>query len=359
MQKLKKHLPLAVIVGILFVTGLVFSHSSIALGDEESDSSTSATSGGERDGGDNHNSTSYNRDKSDESDNQSDNNDNQDEHKSTTESRTTKTRAGITQTARIRQQESDNNQGDNADEQNGDNNDIKGELADVSNKIAKLEAKMAPLATTDPKAFEAFSASLKEIKDLLAQANGLVANDPKQAEALIETIDHKMERLGNMVEVDEENDNEQAKESDNEDVAKQYKNTVAQFVHTLKAVGESDNGELKGIGQQVKVVAQAQNDAQPEVENSINSVEQRNGFVKFLIGPNYGSIKDIQSAITANQARVNALSSIMGQVSDPVAKQVLQQQLVSMQQQNDKLQQFVTANEGGASLLGWLVKLFY
>jgi len=129
---------------------------------------------------------------------------------------------------------------------------------------------------------------------------------------------------------------------------------VASFVHNLKEIGDMDSG----IGKQVSVVAQAQNASSAKVENSIKDIKSRGGFAKFLIGPKYGSIADVQTAITENQTRIKVLSDLMAQVTDPVVKQVLQDQVKQFQQENTRLQAFIAENESGVSLFGWLMKMF-
>ncbi len=139
-----------------------------------------------------------------------------------------------------------------------------------------------------------------------------------------------------------------------DDLAKEYKNTVAQFVHSLSDLADKEGG----IGQQVKVVAQAQNDSQTEVDSAITAVDDRSGFLKFLIGPNYGQLNNIKTEISANENRIQVLTRLMGQIQDANAKTVLQDQVNNLQQQNTQLQNFVNTNESKASIFGWLVRLF-
>jgi hypothetical protein len=361
MQKIKRSMPLVAIIGILFATGIVFSQAFIAqknqtklgtpvaLGEDESEDKDEVESKDEED----------DKDEVDEKD--SDENDDQEKDDEEEQKATVRTRAtsGVQGTDTVRKQEVGDDENENEQENKGENedeNEGQGDLAELKSDISKVEANIAKLSQAGVST-EPFSAPLAEIKSLAAEAETKLATKA-DIEVLLETADKKLERLEKLVKIalgDKEDDGEEGKENDDEEeVAKTYKNSVAQFVHNLKELGEIEGG----IGQQVKVVAQAQNDTQAKVEESISEVENRNGFLKFIVGPDYSGIANVQTAITENQTRIKVLSDLLNQITDPAVKLVLQGQVASLQQQNEKLQSFVNTSSEGASLFGWLVKLF-
>ena len=225
------------------------------------------------------------------------------------------------------------------------------EIDELKRDIAKVEAEInaAAAAGIDVTIYKAV---LADAQVLLAQAEEkLSAGFFIEAESLAELASKKLDRIDDIVDdLDEEDD-----ENEDDDVAKEYKNEVAQFVHNLKTIGELEGG----IGQQVRVVAQAQNDSEVEVEESIADINDRSEFVKFIIGPKYGSIAEMGDVITENQARIKSLTDLMNQVTDPTIRLALQDQITILSQQNANLQSFVSESESGFSLLGWLVRLFY
>lgn len=352
MQKIESKLFVAAGIGILFATGIMFSHAftktklgtPIALGEAE-----------------------YGRESSNETDNEpeakepteapeANEPDEAPEAKEPDERKTVKVRTA--ENSQQDEQEDDQENDSSIDEQDDDNNDVQEDIASFNKKIAKIEAKIAPLASSDPKSFDAFNASLGEIKILMAQV--ATTKDAAQLKSLTEVIEYKIERLTKLMEIIFEQDDEQATETsddDSQDVAKQYGSSVSQFVHALKTIEETDNKKDNGIGEQVRVVAQAQNESQIKVEKSIKDINKRSKFEKFLVGPNYGSLATVQAAITENQTRINVLTEIMNQITDPVVRLVLKDQIASLQYQNTKLQTFVSSSEDGVSLFGWLAKM--
>lgn len=246
-------------------------------------------------------------------------------------------------------------QGNESDNSNGDVQDINGKISEMQARIDKASSKGADVS--------ALSASLNDIKDLVAKAGSESATDPAAAKADLESAAKKLDALENSMEQalgKNEDGNKQANagnenENTNEDaVAKSYKNTVAQFVHSLSDLADKEGG----IGQQVKVVAQAQNESQAKVDTAVSAVDDRSGFVKFLIGPNYGQLNNIKTEISANENRIQVLTQVMNEVQDANAKAVLQEQINNLQQQNSQLQNFVNSNESKPSMLGWLIRLF-
>lgn len=242
--------------------------------------------------------------------------------------------------------------GDTDEDENGDeaeeSNDANEAVAKLSKEIAKVETKLTTLAAAGTDV-AAQKTSLEAIKATLAEANAqIAAGDLAGGEVTAKIALKKLEVLKDSLEEVFEGTDE------NEDAAKTYKNSVAQFVHNLKEVADLEGG----IGQQVRVVAQAQNDAQPKIENAMSKIEGRGKFAKFLVGPDYSSLKEVESAIATNQNNINALKTALATVNDPTVKLILQDQITFFEGQNQKLQNFVTQSGGGVSLFGWLARIF-
>ncbi|MFA4817523.1 MAG: hypothetical protein WC608_02215 [Parcubacteria group bacterium] len=444
MQKLKKNLPLVVIIGILFATGMVFANAfnsqkgltrlgtPVAFGDDDDDKEDEADDKEDEDDND--------RDEDENDREDEDKNDNEDENDDQDEQRTTRTGT------QVRTQEADDDDDEDENEidedENEDADELKEDISELNEDIQKVESRINVLASNGV-SVDAFRNNLNEVKGLVAQAEAQAVSNPKGAEDILESAEHKLERVeklvkmflkdddedeesveeaieeiselkrdiakvetrlnlassrgidvsayrtilndvkemlvqaeaklsaGNYVEAEslaeladkkldriedifEDDDEDDDEDEDEDEVAREYKNEVAMFVHNLKTIGEIEGG----IGQQVRVVAQGQNDSQAKVENSINDVNSRSGFAKFLIGPKYGSIAEIQTAITENQTRIKVLTDLTNQMTDPAVKMVLQDQITILNQQNANLQNFVEGSESGVSLFGWLMKMF-
>lgn len=237
------------------------------------------------------------------------------------------------------------------DDEDDDNNEESAEdatedVGELKIDIAKMESRLNQASSRGIN-ISAYSAAMSEVKVMFSQAEDkLSMGNYIEAKAIVKLADKKLDRIDDLFEDDDE-------EEDDDDIAKEYKNEVAMFVKNLKAISEMENS----IGEQVSVVAQAQNASLTKIENSINEVNSRGSFTRFFIGPKYGSINEIQSAISENQNRIKVLTELSNQITEPAVKQVLQEQIKTLTQQNVNLKNFVTENESGISMFGWLAKL--
>jgi hypothetical protein len=241
--------------------------------------------------------------------------------------------------------------GDEEDDEDGDETgkDAAEKIQEVTREAGKLEIKLSAIAETGQDV-SALETALNIAKDLVSQAKEkFTAGDFVTSESLAEMAEKKIESVKHSMELAYGDDDEE-----DGDEADEYKNEVAKFVHNLENISQMDSN----IGQKVKLVAQAQNSSSAAVESSIRDINDRSGLVKFLVGPKYDSISQVEAAIAENQSRIKILSDLINQVADPAVKQALQDQIRQFHQENIRLQMFIVESNGGISLLGWLVKLF-
>ncbi len=275
--------------------------------------------------------------------------------------------------------------------------DLAQQVVVLDKEVAQAEAQINTISATGGDA-TAYTASLNNVKSLVSQIQSdITANNTAGAQTLVqqahEQIGNLKDSLGSALGDAEENDNGAGDTAENENenqnqsananqnanasqnanqnnkavaaednnssdqpVVKQYKNTVAQFVHNLQTVASQNTGN--GIGQQVSAIAKAQDDSQAKVAAALDDAGSRGGFMTFLIGPKYGDLSTVKNEITANQTQIQSLNQVMGQLQDQNSKSVIQDQINALQNQNNSLQQFVSSNENKVSIFGWLVKLF-
>lgn len=112
------------------------------------------------------------------------------------------------------------------------------------------------------------------------------------------------------------------------------------------------------IGQEIRVIAQAQEQNQVKLDTAIGNIQNRNGVAKFFIGPNFGAINDAERIIVNNQQQIQVLTQLQGEVTSTADQQQLTNQINVLQQTNTQLNAYVQAQSNGFSVFGWLVKLF-
>ncbi len=135
--------------------------------------------------------------------------------------------------------------------------------------------------------------------------------------------------------------------------ADQRRSQVANAVQEMLQVANRNGG----IGQQVKTIANAQNQNQEKLEASLQKIQSRSGFVKFLVGHNYGEINNAQKLLEQNRKEIKNLNQIKSQIVNQGDAQTLTEQIRILEQANLQVEDSLESAQKGFSLFGWLFKL--
>ena len=134
--------------------------------------------------------------------------------------------------------------------------------------------------------------------------------------------------------------------------AEEHRSTVANFVQSILKAASSTAG---GIGEQVRLIAQQQNDSDATVTAAITKIENRNKIKTFLFGSDYKNLGALRSEIVQTRNRIEQLNRAIENTTDTAE---IQAQIQNLEQEQTKIESFIKAQEGKFSLFGWLVKLF-
>lgn len=146
---------------------------------------------------------------------------------------------------------------------------------------------------------------------------------------------------------------EQVKAQDGTANAIQRRSEVANAVQEMLQIADRNGG----IGQQVRTIAQAQNQEQEKLEASLEKIQDRSGFAKFFIGPNYGEIKNAEKLMEQNLEKIQQLTELKNMVS-LTDQQALGEQIQVLEQANLQIQNHLNNAGDGFSLLGWIFRIF-
>lgn len=143
--------------------------------------------------------------------------------------------------------------------------------------------------------------------------------------------------------------------------AASHRSTVANFVQNLLFIADrntSGSETNNGIGDQVRVIAQEQNEDKDIVANEIEQIENRNPIKTFLIGSDYKNLGALRSEMVKTRNHIDQLKRLVDDATTGEDVSGLQDQLKVLEEEQTKINDFITANEGKFSLFGWFVKLF-
>lgn len=136
-------------------------------------------------------------------------------------------------------------------------------------------------------------------------------------------------------------------------MAEQVRSEVANAVQQMLDVADRNGG----IGEQIRIIAQSQNENQLKIENSIKKIEGRGSVARFVIGPNYAEINNTQQLLDQNKGRIAQLNEMMAQVTNQGDQQKLQNQIAVLEKADIQIQASINDSERGFSLLGWLFRI--
>lgn len=135
----------------------------------------------------------------------------------------------------------------------------------------------------------------------------------------------------------------------------EHRSKVAEFVKHLLEIADHDRG---GIGEEVRVVAKAQNDSASTTAEAMTHVESRNPILVFLIGSDYKNLGKIRSELATASSSIARLQGAADKTTDASVKTEIEAQIKVLQDSQIKLNAFVDAHESSFSLFGWAMKLF-
>ena len=113
-----------------------------------------------------------------------------------------------------------------------------------------------------------------------------------------------------------------------------------------------------GIGEQIRQVAQEQNQAQAQIQEQLNKIDTRKGVLKSLMGPDYKAIKNLEKQLEQNQLRIQQLEQLQTQLSNQVEITAVKETIQALIQENSSLNELINNEKQTKSLLGWLFRLF-
>jgi len=134
--------------------------------------------------------------------------------------------------------------------------------------------------------------------------------------------------------------------------AQEHRSAAANFVQSLQDIA----GREAGIGEQVRTIAQQQNQSESATVQAIEKVQSRNKIKAFLIGTDYKNLGTLRSEMVQTRNRLEQLNRLMENVQNEGDKTELQNQIKTLEEEQAKIESFIKAQEGKFSLFGWLAK---
>lgn len=132
--------------------------------------------------------------------------------------------------------------------------------------------------------------------------------------------------------------------------ALEHMSVVAQKVQELLQLKTAG-----GIGDQVREIARTQHQAQTQIKEQLNKLEERGWLTKLLLGADTEALNNLRTQLLQNQVRIRQLEQLKNQLSNSGDQTKIQETIQALIAENTSLREQVNIEEQTKSLFGWLV----
>lgn len=132
-----------------------------------------------------------------------------------------------------------------------------------------------------------------------------------------------------------------------------HRSAVANFVMGLENIANRETG----IGQQVRTIAQQQNQSASTTMQVMEKVQTRSKVKTFFFGNDYKNLGTLRSEMVQTRNRLDQLNQLIENVQSEEEQVELQNQIQILEQEQVKIENFIEAEENKFSVFGWLVKM--
>ena len=136
--------------------------------------------------------------------------------------------------------------------------------------------------------------------------------------------------------------------------AQEHRSVVANFVQSLVHVANRDGG----IGEQVRVIAHEQSLSASTTLQAMQIVQTRSKVKTFFLGTDYDNVGALRTQMVMTRNRLTQLSNLMLRTQNASSTEEIRNQVLTLEEEQAKIQNFIDEQENKFSLFGWLVKLF-
>ncbi len=134
----------------------------------------------------------------------------------------------------------------------------------------------------------------------------------------------------------------------------QRRSQVANAVQEMLHVAERNSN----LGQQIRVIAQSQNQNQEKVDANLERIQSRSRILRFFIGPDYNEISNANGILEQNREQIEQLNQIKNQITNQSDQQQLAEQIQVLEQANLQIEESLIPEQRKFSLFGWLFRSF-
>lgn len=146
-------------------------------------------------------------------------------------------------------------------------------------------------------------------------------------------------------------------EVEDEDVDEVDEST-SKISEQVKKILEDRGDEKRGIGLQVREIAQNQEKKQEEIKKAYYELKNRGQLIRLFVGSDKKMTQALEQLNNENKLEIEKLIALKNQTMNEADKAQLQETIGTLTTQNTQLEEKIAKEKQANGLLGWFVKLF-
>ncbi len=150
---------------------------------------------------------------------------------------------------------------------------------------------------------------------------------------------------------------EEIDEVEDEDVDEVDEST-SKISEQVKKILEDRGDEKRGIGLQVREIAQNQVKKQEEIKKAYYELKNRGQLVRLFVGSDKKMTQALEQLNNENKLEIEKLIALKNQTINEADKSQLQETIGTLTTQNTQLEEKIAKEKQANGLFGWFVKLF-
>ncbi len=146
-------------------------------------------------------------------------------------------------------------------------------------------------------------------------------------------------------------------EAEDEDVD-EVEESTSNISEQVKKILEDRGDEKRGIGLQVREIAQNQVKKQEEIKKAYYELKNRGQLVRLFVGSDKKMTQALEQLNNENKLEIEKLIALKNQTINEADKSQLQETIGTLTTQNTQLEEKIAKEKQANGLFGWFVKLF-
>jgi len=146
-------------------------------------------------------------------------------------------------------------------------------------------------------------------------------------------------------------------EAEDEDVD-EVEESTSNISEQVKKILEDRGDEKRGIGLQVREIAENQEKKQEEIKKAYYELKNRGQLIRLFVGSDKKMTQALEQLNNENKLEIEKLIALKNQTMNEADKAQLQETIGTLTTQNTQLEEKIAKEKQANGLFGWFVKLF-